>query len=62
MTKVRFEEKYSEGFGDKIEKQDIEEVSKRVTRSMTDAKRKEMRRDEVSTFWMQVENLEGLMN
>ena len=25
---------------------------------MTDAKRKEMRRDEISTFWMQVENSE----
>ena len=36
----------------------MEEVSKIVTRSMTDAKRKEMRRDEISTFWMQVENSE----
>ena len=25
---------------------------------MTDAKRKEMRREEISTFWMQVENSE----
>ena len=33
-------------------------MRKRVTRSMIDAKRKEMRRDEVSTFWMQVENSE----
>ncbi len=33
-------------------------MNKRVTRSMTDAKRKEMRRDEISTFWMQVENSE----
>ena len=58
MTRVRFEEKDSEGFGDEIEKQDIEEVSKRVTRSMTDAKRKEMRREEILTFWTQVQNLE----
>ena len=41
VSKVTFEEKDSEGSGDEIEIQDIEEVSKRVTRSMTDAKRKE---------------------
>ena len=36
----------------------MEEVSKIMTRSMTDAKRKERRRGEISTFWMQVENSE----
>ena len=36
----------------------MEKVCKIMTRSMTDAKRKEMRRDEISTFWMQVENSE----
>merc|ERR1711867_173658 len=50
FSKVTFEEKDSEGFGEEIENQDIEEVNKRETRSMTDAKRKEMRRDEISTF------------
>ena len=39
-------------------KNKIAKVSKRVTRSMTDAKGKEMKREEISTFWMQVENLE----
>ena len=58
VTKVRFEEMDSEGSEDEIEKQDLEEVCKRVTRLMTDAKIKEMRRDEISTFWMQVENSE----
>ena len=58
VSKVTFEEKDSEAFGEEVEDQDIEEVSKIMTRSMTDAKRKEMRRDEISTFWMQVENSE----
>ena len=40
VSKVTFEEKYSEAFGEEVEKQDMEEVSKIVTRSMTDAKRK----------------------
>ena len=53
---VTFEEKDSEG--KEIEEKDIEEVSKIMTRSMTDAKRKEKRRDEISTFWMHVENSE----
>ena len=56
---VTFEEKDSEG--KEIEEKDIEEVSKIMTRSMTDAKRKEMRKDEISTFCMQVENSEFLM-
>jgi len=29
-----------------------------MTRSMTEAKRRETKRDEISTFWMQVENSE----
>ena len=35
-----FEEKDSEAFGKEVEKQDMEEVSKIVTISMIDAKRK----------------------
>ena len=47
--KVRFEEQDSgdKGFGDEIEKQDVEEVRKRVATSMRDVKRKEMRREEI---------------
>ena len=37
-SKVTFEEKDSEAFGEEVEDQDIEEVSKAMTRSMTDAK------------------------
>ena len=47
---VTFAEKDSEG--KEVKEKDIEEVSKIMTRSMTDAKRKKMRRDEISTFWM----------
>ena len=37
------DEKYSEAFGNDIESNDREEVNKRITRSMNDAKREEMR-------------------
>ena len=53
-VKVKFDED-PEG-NDKEEEND--EQIKRVTRSMTDAKRKEMKREEISTFWMQMENSE----
>ena len=33
-------------------------MNKRITRSMTDVKRQEMRKEEISTFWMQMENSE----
>ena len=39
-SKMTSEEKDSEAFGEEVKKQDMEEVSKIVTRSMTDAKRK----------------------
>ena len=70
VTKVQFEEQDSEGknvtkeqveeqgFGNDIERKDIEEVNKRITRSMTDARRQEMRKEEILTFWMQMENSE----
>jgi len=37
---VTFEERESEAFGKEVEEKDVEEVSKIMTRSMTDAKRK----------------------
>ena len=52
-TKVQFEE---QEFGKNFEDKDVEIVEKRVTRSMKDAKREEMRKDEISTFWMRIEN------
>ena len=55
---MTFEEKESKAFGEKVEEKDIEEVSRLMSRSMTDTKRREMKRDEISTFWMQVENSE----
>ena len=54
-TRVQFEE---QGFGNDIENEDVEEINKRITRSMTDAKREEMRKEEISTFFMQIENSE----
>ena len=62
VTKVQFEEQDSEGknvtkehfeeqgVGSYIEKTDVEVVNERVTRSMTDAKRQEMRKEEISTL------------
>ena len=50
---MQFEE---QEFGENLEDKDVEVIEKRVTRSMTDARRDEMRRDEISTFWMKVEN------
>ena len=47
-SKVTFEERDPEAFGKEVEEKDMEEVSRIMTRSMTDAKRKEMRRDEIS--------------
>ena len=52
-TRVQFEE---QGFGNDIENTDVEEINKRITRSMTDAKREEIKKEEISTFWMQMEN------
>ena len=49
MTKVQFEE---QGFGNDIENKDVEEVKKRFTRSMNNAKREEMIKQKISTFWM----------
>ena len=39
-SKVTFEERDSEAFGKEVEEKDMEVVSKIMTRSMTDAKRK----------------------
>ena len=60
-AKVQFDEKvqYEEqGFANDIEDKDIEVINKRVTRSMSDDKREEMRKEEISTFWTQVYNSE----
>ena len=46
-ARVQFEE---QGFGDNIEDKDVEVVDKRVTRSMTDAKREEMRKEDFHYF------------
>ena len=45
-AKVQFEE----------QDKDVEFVEKRITSSMTDAKREEMRKEEISTYWMKIEN------
>ena len=50
--------KFDENLENTDEEKETDEKIKRVTRSMTDAKRKEMKREEISTFWMQMENSE----
>ena len=46
-TAVQFEE---QGFGNDIENKDVEDVNKRVTKSMTDAKREEMRKEDINVL------------
>ena len=46
-AKVQFEE---QEFGENLVDKDVEFVEKRMTRSMTDARREEMRKDEISTY------------
>ena len=58
VSRVTFEERELEAFGKEVKEKNVEEVSKIMTRSMTDGKRKEKKRDEISTFWIQVENSE----
>ena len=52
---VVFEE---ESFGDNIVEKDLEQSGRCKTRSMTDVERRELERDNVSAFWLQVENTE----
>ena len=47
VTREQFEE---QGFGNDIERKDEEEVNKRVTILMTDAKTQEMRKEEIQLF------------
>ena len=53
--RVDFEDK---DFGEDIDEEDIEEIGRRRTRSMTDVQRRELERDKTSTFWLQMENTE----
>ena len=50
VSRVTFEDRESEDFGKEVEEKDVEAVRKIMTRSMIDAKIKEKRRDEISTF------------
>ena len=45
-------------FGEDISKDDLEEIGKRKTRSMMDVERRELERDNMSAFWLNVENSE----
>ena len=50
---------FEEGdFGEEIDEEDIEEISRRRTRSMTAVERRELERDKTATFWLQMENTE----
>ena len=46
-TMVQFE---AQGFWIDIENKDVEEVNNRVTKSMTDGKREQMRKEEILIF------------
>ena len=52
---VNFEE---EDFGDNLNEEEVEEVGRRRTRSMTAVERRELERDKISTFWLKMENTE----
>ena len=56
----KFEEEEKKEENDKKVKfgEDKDEETKRTTRSMTEAKKKEIRNEVISTFWMQKENSE----
>ena len=51
VAKVRFE-----GDDDEIEEQDV--IERRKTRSMTEVEKRELERDQISMFWLRVENKE----
>ena len=52
---VNFEE---ESFGEDMNENEIEEIGRRRTRSMTAVERRELERDKTSTFWLRMENTE----
>ena len=54
-AKVNFEE---EDFGENLNPEEVEELGRRRTRSMTAVERRELQRDQTSTFWLQMENTE----
>ena len=51
--KVNFEE---EDFGEDIEEKEVEEIERRRMRSMTAVERRELKRDQTSTFVLRMEN------
>ena len=53
--KVSFEE---EDFSKDMEEKEVEEIERRRTRSMMAVERRELERDQISTFWLRMENKE----
>ena len=49
---------FEEDFGEDINEDEMEEIGRRRTRSMTAIERRELERDRTSTFWLQMENTE----
>ena len=50
---------FEEGdFGEEIDEEDIEEISRRRTQLMMAVERRELERDKTATFWLQMENTE----
>ena len=54
-SRVSFEE---EDFVEGLEEKEVEEIERRRTRSMTAVERRELERDQTSTFWSRMENTE----
>ena len=51
-----------ENFGENLNSEEVEELGRRRTRSMSAVERRELERDQTSTFWLQMENTECFNN
>ena len=54
LPKVSFEEDVNED----IEEKEVEEIEKRKMRLMMTVEKRELERDQISTFWLRMENME----
>merc|ERR1712074_321012 len=55
---VNFDIGNEDNFGEYLDSEEIKELEKRKTRSMTAVERRELERDQMATFWLQMENTE----
>ena len=57
-SSVHFDVEEEADFGENIEEEDVRQLEGMRTRSMNRARRNELERDNISTFWLQLENSE----